>query len=578
MKNEYVLNNAIQYKIQNGESFSKLICHNIDDIIGFFNETGKFYSILDTSNLDQNVYSVTKNQLFFNLLNIFVLYLKTSIVDFNIENNVATIKVKSDVNYSSSDFEMYHDDIMKIVKNNDFDSRLLNVELSKLGAPFFNCIPYEFKFEKIAQEDFYGYKVQKFTIIAFYNHKEIMDYEERIAQLKLIDHRYIGLQQNLFMMIPESPGHVFWLPNGWRVFRKLEKFIRKYGYCGFNEVKTPFVMSNKFWITSGHMASFKQNMMFVNMGDSNDDDSAIKPMNCPGHIEIFKQKNRSYKELPYRIAEFGCCHRYEPSGSLHGLMRVRSLTIDDGHVFCTREQIHSETLKFLTNCMDVYNKLGFKDVEIVLSTKPVNALGNAEDWDIAEKCLKNSLNQLGLAFKIFEGDGAFYGPKIEMHVKDSLNRSWQLGTIQLDFVLPERFNLEYITSADSKGKVCMLHRAILGSLERFIGVLLEHTGGKLPLFLAPVQINICTIVSDVNEYAKKVKEKLDSFGLYVELDDRAEKIQSKIRSSMLAKIPMIAIIGKQEMKENIVKIQYNGEDHLFKFDEINGIMRFFNEN
>lgn len=577
MKNNLFFEQVKGYEIKLGETFASIL-DNFQEayktqVLHFSNENGEIYQLQDIAKSNNFVWPVTKMEIAANLLNIFSFIITDPIFDFFIEDGFCWIKFKTENTYSEKDFDKYKNMILSYNENVNLDGN----PLISVCGPFLNQLPYDFQLEKVAQEESKGLKIQKFSFALFFNDQMKKSYLEHIKELKLDDHRYIGLHQNLFMMIPEAAGSVFWLPNGWKLFRNLEKFIRAHGYIGYNEVKTPFVMSNKFWIKSGHMASFKKNMMFVTMGESEEDNSALKPMNCPAHIEIFKQKNRSYRDLPYRIAEFGCCHRYEPSGSLHGLMRVRSLTQDDGHIFCSLDQVKDETLRFLKTCVIVYEKLGFNEIKVVLSTKPENALGDPNDWIKAEEYLQASLCEAGLIYEIAAGEGAFYGPKIEMHVKDSLKRSWQLGTIQLDFVLPNRFELEYVKSDDTKGKICMLHRAILGSLERFIGVFLEHNHGKIPLFLAPIQISICTITSDVDDYAKLVFNKLEEIGLSAVLDDRNEKLQAKIREAKLSKIPMLIVIGKKEKEQKIVKAQYQDQDYLYKIDNLNDLKRFIND-
>lgn len=556
---------------------------NDSKILGFScATTGKIISPLESISSDMDLIKIYQFHLVGNLLNAFCDVLQSNIVHYSFveDGNLikkCVVKFETEKTFSESDFDKYKSSIKEaVLSSKKLNDR--NVIDSIVCENHLSLLPYDFVLEKVAQEKFNGQKIQKFTIAIFNDPKEKEDYLSLEDELKKTDHRYIGKNLEYFMMIPESPGCVFWLPKGWKLYRKLESFIRKYGYSGFREVRTPLVMSNSFWKTSGHLESFKQNMMFVNMGGDANEDSALKPMNCPAHIQIFKQKNRSYKDLPLRIAEFGCCHRYEPSGSLHGLMRVRSLTQDDGHIFCSLDHVKAETTKFLTNCIEVYKKLGFEDVNVILATKPDNALGDAEDWVIAEKYLAESLKEVGINFTIAEGDGAFYGPKIEMHVKDSMLRSWQLGTIQLDFVLPHRFDLSYVNKEDGKSKVCMLHRAILGSLERFIGVLLEHSQGKLPMFLAPTQVAVCSVIEESNEYAEKVHNIFLQSGIESELDIRNETLSYKIRDHRTSKIPALVIIGKEEIKNNSVTLEYLGEKMLFKLDEVSKIMRLFNEN
>ena len=436
-----------------------------------------------------------------------------------------------------------------------------------------------FEVIKVAQEDFEGKKIQKLTCAAFFDDEKLQEYIDHMEFLKKHDHRTIGKQQELFYMIDQAPGSVFWLPKGWQLFRALESFIRRKTLSEYQEVRTPFVKSTSFWEKSGHLAVFSKNMMFVNMGnDSQKEEAALKPMNCPAHIEIFKHKTRSYKDLPLRIAEFGICHRYEPSGALHGLMRVRSFTIDDGHIFCMMEQIKAEVKMFMKQAIDVYKTLTFDDIKLIIATRPEKFLGQKDSWDYAEKTLCEALKEIDLDFEIAEGEGAFYGPKIEMHVNDSMGRMWQLGTIQLDFVLPERLDINYTDSDGESKRPCMLHRAVVGSLERFIAVLLEHTKGNLPLFLAPEQVVICSVVSDVNEYANKVYEEIKSHGIIVKFDDRNQTLGYKIREHKLNKIPMIIIIGKKEAADGTFTLEYLNKKIIYDINKMEEFLKEFISN
>ncbi|WP_342261980.1 threonine--tRNA ligase [Alphaproteobacteria bacterium endosymbiont of Tiliacea citrago] len=570
-------------EVSEGCSFQDIIDLLLDEkIVGFSClNTGKILTPLDQVTKSIEIIKIYNSHLIGNLLIAFSKILSKNIIDLEIkeEKNFireCVVKFETEETYSELNFDQYESKIKEEVKNNKPSD---NGILKKMTCEnHLNLLPFSFSFEKVAQEELKGKKIQKFTIVVFQDSKDKEKYIENINLLKKIDHRYIGKNLEYFMMIPEAPGCPFWLPKGWKLYRKLESFVRKHAYTNFNEVKTPLVMSNEFWKKSGHLVSFKQNMMFVNMGGDENEDAALKPMNCPAHIEIFQRKLRSYKELPLRIAEFGCCHRYEPSGSLHGLMRVRSLTQDDGHIFCSLDQVKSETSHFLSNCIEIYKKLGFTDVNVILSTKPDNALGDPDEWILAEKYLSESLKEVGLNFTIADGEGAFYGPKIEMHVKDSIGRSWQLGTIQLDFVLPQRFELSFVDKNGEKGKVCMLHRAILGSLERFIGVLLEHTEGKLPAFLAPIQVVVCTVVEEFNEYAEKVHKKLLEHGIESQLDTRNETLGYKIREHKLAKVPMLIVVGKEEANNSTITLELSDKKMVLKLDEVEKIMGLFNEN
>lgn len=432
-----------------------------------------------------------------------------------------------------------------------------------------------FELRKVAQEDFCATKVQKITVSAFFEKSDLDEFFAYLELMKKHDHRLIGQQLDLFHSIPEAAGSVFWLPKGYKLFKSLENYIRRFAYKDYMEVRTPFVMSSYFWERSGHMQAYRANMMHINMGQEEKEEAALKPMNCPGHIEVFKHKVRSYRELPFRIAEFGSCHRYEPSGSLHGLMRVRAFTMDDGHIFCTKEQIRSEVEKFMVPALQAYKYFKFDDVKIKISTRPEGFLGHAENWDFAEKTLEEAMQNLNLDYVIAHGEGAFYGPKIEIHVQDSMKRSWQLGTIQLDFVLPERFDISYVDDQGQKQTPCMLHRAMIGSMERFIAVLLEHTCGNLPLEFAPTQVVVCSIVSDVNEYAASVCAKLEALGIRVELDDRSHTLGYKIREHKLSKIPMMVIIGKSEMENKELTVEYSGQKFTYNLEKIEKIKEHF---
>ena len=433
-----------------------------------------------------------------------------------------------------------------------------------------------FKLEKIAGELFNGEEVQKITASAFIEKESLDNHLENLEKAAKNDHRELGKNMELFHITPESPGSVFWLKNGWQLYRLLQEYMREKSYHNYEEVKTPFVMSSEFWKKSGHMEAFKQNMMFVNMGHGAEkEEAALKPMNCPAHIEIFKSKQRSYKDLPVRLAEFGSCHRYEPSGALHGLMRVRSFTQDDGHIFCMESQIKEEVKVFMAQALSIYKSFGFKDIKTIISTRPDNFLGEVDKWNFAEDQLKSALEESKLSYEIAEGEGAFYGPKIEIQVKDSLKRSWQLGTIQLDFVLPERLDVSYTNEKDEKARPCMLHRAIFGSIERFIGVLLESLEGKLPTWLAPTQAAICSVSENFNEYSNKVYEILKEKGLRVLLDNRNQKLGYKIREHKVSKTPVLIIIGKNEEETQTVTVETN-EKQTFSINELDKLVENLN--
>jgi threonyl-tRNA synthetase len=372
------------------------------------------------------------------------------------------------------------------------------------------------------------------------------------------DHRKIGKELGLFHLQEEAPGMVFWHEKGYIIWRIIENYIRaKLEKNGYFEVKTPLLLDRSFWEASGHWDKFRENMFVC---DAEKDIMALKPMSCPCHVQIFKQGIKSYKELPLRMAEFGSCHRYEPSGSLHGIMRVRGFTQDDAHIFCTEDQITDETIRFCNLLIEVYKDFGFNEVSIKFSDRPIVRAGSDEVWERAENALKEAINACGLDYTLNPGEGAFYGPKLEFVLKDAVGRDWQLGTLQVDFILPERLDANYISEKGVKVRPVMLHRAIIGTFERFIGVLLEHYAGRLPLWLAPVQVSIATISNHVDDYANEVYNQLSSNGIRCNLDISSEKINYKIRNLFSQKVPIIVIIGKDEKQQRILTIKEIGVD------------------
>lgn len=383
---------------------------------------------------------------------------------------------------------------------------------------------------------------------------ELKQHLTRLEEAKKRDHRRLGVELDLYHFQEEAPGLAFWHANGWQIFLAIEGFIRKklveYGY---EEVKTPTVLDQSLWERSGHWEKFAEHMFTT---QSENRGYAIKPMSCPAHIEIFKQKRRSYKELPLRMAEFGCCHRNEPSGALHGLMRVRGFTQDDAHIFCTSDQLHSEILACLDMVYDIYGTFGFEKVVVQLSTRPEQRLGTDAMWDLAEGSLQRALEDRALPFAIQAGEGAFYGPKIEFTLYDSLNRGWQCGTVQVDFALPERLGATYIDRDNLRQTPVMIHRAILGSLERFIGILLEESAGALPLWLSPVQVVAMGISDRQADYVKKVASELLAAGVRAETDLRNEKIGLKIREHTLKRVPYLLICGEEEVVHHTVSLRH----------------------
>ncbi len=400
--------------------------------------------------------------------------------------------------------------------------------------------------------------------------KQLKAYLQMLEEAERRDHRKLGREMDLFHLQEEAQGSVFWHPKGYTIWLALEQYIRRrLSGAGYVEVKTPQLLDARFWEQSGHWSKFRENMFVVPDEIPNTEtDSpvvsadakfmAIKPMNCPAHVQIYKNNIRSYRDLPIRMAEFGCCHRNEPHGALHGLMRVRQMTQDDAHIFCREDQVTQETTEFCALLRTVYADLGFDKLEIKLATRPETRAGEDSVWDRAESALEDAVKAAELDYEVTPGEGAFYGPKLEFHLKDAIGRTWQCGTIQLDFVLPERLDATYVGQDGEKHRPVMLHRAILGSLERFIGILIENYAGKLPLWLAPTQVVVATITSDADGYAKEVAEALESKGLRVELDVRNEKINYKVREHSQTKVPVIAVVGQKEADAKTVALRRLG--------------------
>lgn len=400
--------------------------------------------------------------------------------------------------------------------------------------------------------------LQRIYGTAWASKDELKAYIQRIEEAEKRDHRKLGKQLDLFHLQDEAPGMVFWHPKGWALWQVIEQHMRKeLNAAGYKEVKTPQIMDKTFWEKSGHWENYKDNM-FVTSSEKRE--YAVKPMNCPGHVQIFNNGLRSYRDLPMRLAEFGSCHRNEPSGALHGLMRVRGFVQDDAHIFCTEDQIVDEARAFNELLVRIYKQFGFHDVAVKLSLRPEQRAGSDEVWDKAEQGLRDALTACGVEWEELPGEGAFYGPKIEYHVKDALGRSWQCGTLQLDFVLPERLNAEYVTENNDRARPVMLHRAILGSLERFIGILIENHAGSFPLWLAPVQMVIMNITENQADYCREVATKLQAAGFRVELDLRNEKIGYKIRDNSQYRFPYQIVVGDKEKQENKVAVRRKAED------------------
>ena len=404
--------------------------------------------------------------------------------------------------------------------------------------------------------------LQRIYGTAWANDKDLKAHLTQIEEAEKRDHRKLGREMNLFHFQEEGPGVVFWHPKGWQLFQTLTEYMRRrQNAAGYMEVNAPQILDRSLWETSGHWEWYHENMFTTTTED--DRQFAIKPMNCPGHVQIFKHGLRSYRELPYRVSEFGCVHRYEPSGALHGLMRVRGFTQDDAHVFCTEEQLEDECIAINDLILSVYRDFGFEDFTIKLSTRPEKRVGTDEQWDRAEEIMMKVLDRIAASSDkiktgINPGEGAFYGPKYEYVLKDAIGREWQCGTNQVDFNLPERFDAFYIAADSEKRRPVMLHRAILGSMERFLGILIESYAGHFPLWLAPVQATVCTIVTEADDYALKVAAELKAAGLRVETDLRNEKINYKVREHSLAKVPVLLVAGRREAEEGTISIRRMG--------------------
>ena len=420
-----------------------------------------------------------------------------------------------------------------------------------------------FKLTKLAgaywRGDAKNAQLQRIYGTAWATQEELDAYLKRVAEAEARDHRKIGKAMDLFHMQEEGRGMVFWHEKGWTLWRTVEAYMRRRLIeAGYGEVKTPQVLDRSFWEASGHWEKYRPNMFVCETVEG--EVLSLKPMNCPGHVQIFKFGQRSYKELPIRMAEFGACHRYEPSGALHGLMRVRAFTQDDAHIFCREDQIVEETERFVRLTRSIHADFDMHTAHINLATRPEMRIGSDEFWDRAEGMLAEAARKAEVEPQIAEGDGAFYAPKLDFIVKDAIGRLWTCGTLQLDYMLPERLDAEYVAEDGSKQRPVMLHRAILGSFERFIGIMIENYAGKFPLWLAPVQVVVATITSDADDYARAVAARLQAAGLRVETDLRNEKINYKIREHSVAKTPVIAVVGRKEAETGQVALRFLGSD------------------
>ncbi len=405
--------------------------------------------------------------------------------------------------------------------------------------------------------------LQRIYGVAFKNRKDLKAHLTMLEEAALRDHRKLGREMDLFHMQEEAPGQVFWHPNGWNIYTTLQDYMRRrqraYGYV---EVNTPQVVDRKLWVESGHWEKYQENMFIVEVDEDHAREKAInalKPMNCPCHVQVYNQGLKSYRDLPLRMAEFGACNRYEPSGALHGLMRVRGFTQDDAHIFCTEDQIEAETAKFIDMLSSVYADLGFESFDIKFSTRPDVRAGSDEVWDKAEAALEAAIRTVTDDFELDPGEGAFYGPKLDFKLTDAIGREWQLGTFQADFVLPERLDATYVGEDGNKHRPVMLHRAILGSFERFLGILIENFAGRFPLWLAPRQVVVASIVSDADARVNEVVAALNAAGIRAEADIRNEKINYKIREHSVGKVPVILAIGQREVEDGSVSVRRLGE-------------------
>jgi threonyl-tRNA synthetase len=393
---------------------------------------------------------------------------------------------------------------------------------------------------------------------AWRDQKELDAYIHMLEEAERRDHRRIGKDMGLFHIQEEAVGSVFWHPKGWKLYRTAETYMRRrLDVAGYQEVKTPQLVDRALWERSGHWEKFRENM-FVARVEDEDKFLALKPMNCPCHVQIFRQGIRSYRELPLRMAEFGACHRYEPSGALHGIMRVRAFTQDDAHIFCTEAQIAPETVRFVELLSSIYRDFGFPEFRVKFSDRPAQRVGSDAVWDHAESALKDACATAGVEYALNPGEGAFYGPKLEFVLRDAIGRDWQCGTLQVDFNLPERLDAEYVAEDGARRRPVMLHRAILGSFERFLGILIEQYAGRFPLWLAPVQVVVATIVSDADTYAQEVAAALGKAGLVVEIDLTNQKINAKVREHSLQHVPVLAVVGRKEAETGTVALRRLG--------------------
>jgi threonyl-tRNA synthetase len=455
--------------------------------------------------------------------------------------------------------EIPEDEVISVYSQGRFTDLCTGPHLPSTGK-----LGHAFKLMKVAgaywRGDARNQQLQRVYGTAWADEKALKQYLFQLEEAEKRDHRRLGRELDLFHQQEEAVGSVFWHPKGWTLYRTIENYIRgRLDKAGYVEVRTPMLIDRSLWEASGHWEKFRQNMFTVRDEDEGHERVlAIKPMNCPGHVQIFRQHLHSYRDLPLRMAEFGSCHRNEPSGALHGIMRVRAFTQDDAHIFCTEEQITAESIAFCNLLLSVYRDFGFNEVTVKFSDRPAVRAGSDAVWDRAEAALKQAVEAAGLPYTLNPGEGAFYGPKLEFVLRDAIGRDWQCGTLQVDFVLPERLDASYIGEDGQRHRPVMLHRAILGSMERFIAILIEQHAGRFPLWLAPVQVQVLTITSDADAYAEEVRQACAAAGLRAEADLRNEKITYKVREHSLAKIPVLLVVGKREAEQGTVAIRRLG--------------------
>lgn len=455
--------------------------------------------------------------------------------------------------------DLPEDETITVYRQGDWYDLCLGPHLPSTGK-----VGKAFKLMKVAGAYWRGdsskAQLQRIYGTAWANQADLDAHLHRLEEAEKRDHRKIGREIDLFHFQEEAQGQAFWHAKGWTLYRALQDYMRRRQIeNGYSEIRTPELMDRKFWEASGHWDKYRENM-FTSSIEDEDKQLALKPMNCPCHVQVFNHGQRSYKDLPIRLAEFGSCHRYEPSGALHGLMRVRAFVQDDGHIFCREDQVVDEVKRFCALLRSVYTDLGFDDIKVRFSDRPEVRVGTDEVWDRAEKSLKAAADATGLEVEYNPGDGAFYGPKLDFVLKDAIGREWQTGTIQADFNLPERLDATYIGADDARHRPVMLHRAILGSFERFLGILIENFAGKFPLWLAPVQVVVATITSEADDYAEKAAAQMRAAGLRVETDLRNEKINYKIREHSVGKIPVIAVVGRKEADESKLALRRLGDE------------------